>query len=173
LTARSPPCCRIRGSCTHDNTIYNNVYAHNITPPVTTTTFIIIIIIIMVYQFCSARPNLSRMVCKSPPENRSVIEPRPSNIYLHLNEISAANGYNYYTGVSASPFNGRSLLRWYIVFILYIRTTRRCCDIRWPVRETNLTDGRPVTRENTSDAIFRSIGFHGPKPRARVIIIIL
>lgn len=40
-------------------------------------------------------------------------------------------------------------------------------DIRWPVRETNSTDGRPVTRENTSDAIFRSIGFHGPKPRAR------
>lgn len=41
--------------------------------------------------------------------------------------------------------------------------------IRWPVRETNSPRRRPVTRENTSDTIFQSIGFHGPKPRAACV----
>jgi len=114
----------------------------------------------------------TRLVCNSPLENRSVIEPRPSdNIYLHLNEISAAagptrynNNYYYYWDIVGVPF---WLVPLAVILLLPV-------DIRWPVqRETYSTDGRPVTRENTSDAIFRSIGFHGPKPRARVIIIII
>jgi len=54
----------------------------------------------------------TRLVCNSPPENRSVIEPRPfDNIYLHLNEISAAagptrynNNYYYYWDIVGIPF---------------------------------------------------------------------
>lgn len=100
----------------------------------------------------------------SAADNRSVIVPRYNIIllYLHLNEIAFHRRRSgntilllYYIGRVSGFVNNNNII---IIFVL-----------RSPCPKRILCTG-PVTRENTSDAIFQSIGFHGPK-LVRVMII--